>query len=362
MNELKVLGTERIGKFEFTGIKGGFGKDKKAMLVKDIATIHDRPVKAINQAIERQLNRFKNGIDILDLKVENFAVTLSDLGFNQGQINASKHIYLLSERGYAKLLKILEDDKAWEIYDELVDNYFNMRYVIQKQDSYMITDPVQRAKRWIEEQEEHQVKLDKEVKKNEVLKPKAEKYDRYLSSKGLITITEIAKEYGMSGRELNKFLHDKGIIYKKGDKWFVYQRYANDGLVGYEIFMPEDKEIRRTLKWTTKGEQFIRSLLEDESIVPVLERPSQMMIEEDTTEYDGAWFTASEIAWKLNLNPKQYAKHIGRIANDCRLKPIFADHNRYCRKIVDEYGRESYEYTAQGAMIIEKKIMEEMEV
>lgn len=197
---------------------------------------------------------------------------------------------------------------------------------------------------------------------NKQLKPKAEKYDRYLSSKGLITITEIAKEYGMSGRELNKFLHDKGIIYKKGDKWFVYQRYANDGLVGYEIFMPEDREIRRTLKWTTKGEQFIRSLLEDESIVPVLERPSQMMIEEDTTEYDGAWFTASEIAWKLNLNPKQYAKHIGRIANDCRLKPIFADHNRYCRKIVDEYGRESYEYTEQGAMIIEKKIMEEMEV
>ena len=206
------------------------------------------------------------------------------------------------------------------------------------------------------------IELAKEVKKNEVLKPKADKYDRYLSSKGLITITEIAKEYGMSGRELNKFLHDKGIIYKKGNKWFIYQRYANDGLVGYEIFMPEDREIRRTLKWTTKGEQFIRSLLEDESIVPVLERPSQMMIEEDTTEYDGVWFTASEIAWKLNLNPKQYAKHIGKIANDCKLKPIFTDHNRYCRKIVDEYGRESYEYTAQGAMIIEKKIMEEMEV
>lgn len=196
MNELKVLGTEKIGKFEFTGIEGGFGKDKKAMLVKDIATIHDRPVKAINQAIERQLNRFKNGIDILDLKVENFAVTLSDLGFNQGQINASKHIYLLSERGYAKLLKILEDDKTWEIYDELVDNYFNIRYIIQKQDSYMITDPVQRAKRWIEEQEEHQVKLavakqeTKDVQDNTPISSKdyqvlsrkiGQKLDRYLS-------------------------------------------------------------------------------------------------------------------------------------------------------------------------------------
>lgn len=140
MNELKVLGKERVGAFEFTGIEGGFGGDKKAMLVKDIAAIHDRPVKAINQAIERQINRFKNGIDILDLKVENFAVTLSDLGFKQGQINASKHIYLLSERGYAKLLKILEDDKAWEIYDELVDNYFNMREAINTDSTIGLKD------------------------------------------------------------------------------------------------------------------------------------------------------------------------------------------------------------------------------
>ena len=127
MNELKNIGKQHIGKYEFTGIEGGFGEGKKAMLVKDIAEIHGRPVKAINQSIERQIKRFKTEVDILDLKSNNFAVTLSDLGFNQGQINASKHIYLLSERGYSKLLKILEDDKAWEVYEELVDNYFSMR-------------------------------------------------------------------------------------------------------------------------------------------------------------------------------------------------------------------------------------------
>ena len=127
MNELKNIGKQTIGQYEFTGIEGGFGEGKKAMLVKDIAEIHGRPVKAINQSIERQIKRFKTEVDILDLKSNSFAVTLSDLGFNQGQINASKHIYLLSERGYSKLLKILEDDKAWEVYEELVDNYFNMR-------------------------------------------------------------------------------------------------------------------------------------------------------------------------------------------------------------------------------------------
>ena len=218
-------------------------------------------------------------------------------------------------------------------------------------------DPKEVVKRGyaILQNENKQLKIE-----NGILKPKAERYDRYLSNKGLITITEIAKEYGMSGRELNKFLHDKRIIFKKGDKWFVYQRYANDGLVGYEIYMPEDREIRRTLKWTTKGEQFIRNILEDEGIKPVLERPSQMMIEEPQEEYDGDYYTASEIAYKLYL-PKGAELLIGKLANEYRLKPVFSDSNKYCRRVVDEYGRETWQYTALGAKVIEE-LIEKMKV
>lgn len=132
MQELKILGKEKVGKFEFTGIEGGFGEDKKSMLVRDIAMIHESTVKRINELINRNRKRFKDGIDIIDLLVdENFKVVLNDLNFSTKTISNSNNIYLLSERGYAKLLKILEDDKAWEIYDELVDNYFNMREAIK---------------------------------------------------------------------------------------------------------------------------------------------------------------------------------------------------------------------------------------
>ncbi|MBF7131125.1 ORF6N domain-containing protein [Pediococcus pentosaceus] len=130
MNELKVLGTERIAGFKFTGIEGGFGEDKKSMLVKDIAVIHGRSVGHINEVINKNLNRFKESIDLIDLKNNNFAIVLNDSGFTQNQINATKNIYLLSERGYFKLLKILEDDTAWDIYDQLVDGYFNMRQAL----------------------------------------------------------------------------------------------------------------------------------------------------------------------------------------------------------------------------------------
>ncbi|ARU19651.1 phage antirepressor KilAC domain-containing protein [Ligilactobacillus salivarius] len=218
-------------------------------------------------------------------------------------------------------------------------------------------DPKEVVKRGytILQNENKQLKIE-----NGILKPKAERYDRYLSNKGLITITEIAKEYGMSGRELNKFLHEKGVIYKRGSKWFIYQKYANERYVGYEIFMPEDREIRRTLKWTTKGEQFIRNILEDEGIKPVLERPSQMMIEEPQEEYDGDYYTASEIAYKLYL-PKGAELLIGKLANEYRLKPVFSDSNKYCRRVVDEYGKETWQYTALGARVIEE-LIEKMEV
>lgn len=140
MQELKVLGKEKVGKFEFTGIEGGFGEGKKAMLVRDIAMIHNQTMGNVNLLINRNRKRFKDGIDIIDLKEDNFAIVLSNSGFSQNQINASKHVYLLSERGYAKLLKILEDDKAWDIYDELVDNYFNMRQAIKADNKALVAN------------------------------------------------------------------------------------------------------------------------------------------------------------------------------------------------------------------------------
>jgi hypothetical protein len=131
--DLKVLGKQSIAGLEFTGIQGGFGEGKKAMLVKEIAEIHGQPLGEINRRINDNKKRFVDGIDIRDLKNDGFEPLLYELGFSKRDVLISKAIYLLSERGYSKLLKILEDDKAWELYDQLVDGYFNMREYIQQE-------------------------------------------------------------------------------------------------------------------------------------------------------------------------------------------------------------------------------------
>lgn len=133
MKDLKVIGKEQVAGYEFIGIEGGFGDGTRGMLVRDIAEIHGQPVGNINRNIEKSINRFTTGVDIIDLKQEKFAMLLKQSGYNQNQINPTKHIYLLSERGYSKLLKILEDDTAWDIYDKFVDGYFNMRKHIKEQ-------------------------------------------------------------------------------------------------------------------------------------------------------------------------------------------------------------------------------------
>lgn len=134
MNNLILKGKTKIEGMEFHHIEGGFGENKKSMLVKDIAEIHKRELKHINEAINSNIKRFKNGLDIIDLKSVGLIdrVSLNDLGFSNNSIANSKNIYLLSERGYSKLLKILEDDFAWEQYEKIVDGYFNMRQVVKE--------------------------------------------------------------------------------------------------------------------------------------------------------------------------------------------------------------------------------------
>ncbi|MBZ0709265.1 ORF6N domain-containing protein, partial [Clostridioides difficile] len=65
--EIIVLGTLEVEGMKFHDIEGGFGKDKKAMLVKDIAEIHNRESRQINELINKNRKRFKDGKDILDL-------------------------------------------------------------------------------------------------------------------------------------------------------------------------------------------------------------------------------------------------------------------------------------------------------
>lgn len=141
MNNLIVSGKQNFMGKEIPVVLGGFGEEKKCICDKTIAEIHGMETYHVRELINRNIKRFKENIDFIDLKVivqndnnnvmgESHNNFLSDLGYTQMQISKSEHIYLLSERGYAKLIKIMDTDLAWEIHDRLIDEYFAMREII----------------------------------------------------------------------------------------------------------------------------------------------------------------------------------------------------------------------------------------
>lgn len=103
-------------------------------------------------------------------------------------------------------------------------------------------------------------------------KPKLDYVDRILNSKSLLTVTQIAKDYGLSGNKLNSILHEQGIQYKQSSQWLLYQKYSSKSYTQSETIEFKDKKgnTRVTLntKWTTKGRIFIHELLNKLDIHP----------------------------------------------------------------------------------------------
>lgn len=160
-------------------------------------------------------------------------------------------------------------------------------------DSYMIEDPVKRASRWIEEQQAHNEKVKAleakiEVKDQQiaVMQPKASYYDVVINSPELLSTTAIAKDYGWSAYQMNKFLNNLGIQYYKGKRWYLYQQYADQGYVGPKTyaFPTVDGAIDSAthMYWTQKGRLFIYNTLKAQGIVPIMEQPKQITL----AEYD----------------------------------------------------------------------------
>lgn len=135
MNNLVIRGTQEFLGMNIPVVEGGFGEGQKCMLAKTIAEVHCEDLKRINQIINRNIDEFEFGVDILDLKEtvtecnrsESLVDMLLQAGYSLQNIKVSKNIYLLSEQGYMLLVGFMQTDKAKEIRKQLRRDYFSMR-------------------------------------------------------------------------------------------------------------------------------------------------------------------------------------------------------------------------------------------
>lgn len=115
------------------------------------------------------------------------------------------------------------------------------------------------------------------VQKQQILEmqPKASYYDVVLDCKDLLSTSAIAKDYGKSAVWMNRYLHEKGVQFKQGEIWLLYQKYAEKGYTSTKThsYLGNDGETHTKphTYWTQKGRLFLYELMKSDGILPLME-------------------------------------------------------------------------------------------
>lgn len=190
-----------------------------------------------------------------------------------------QRVTVISEAGLYKLAfkshaKNAEKFTDWVASDVLPSIRKHGAYMTDEKIEEVLLNPDTIIKLATELKTERERRSIAEQRVNE-LTPKASYYDLVLSNKSLVTITQIAKDYGMSGQAMNHKLHDLGVIYKQGDTWLLYSKYQLTGWTHSETIMVTksdgtQKAVMHT-KWTQKGRLGLYELLKRHGILPLIE-------------------------------------------------------------------------------------------
>lgn len=122
------------------------------------------------------------------------------------------------------------------------------------------------------------LKLENTVQRQVIaeFKPIKEYVDTILSSEDTVTITQIAADYGLSAKALNKILNEQGLIRKVGGQWVLYSSHMQKGYTRYETIdvARADGSVKVVMntKWTQKGRLKIHELLTAIGIVANMDK------------------------------------------------------------------------------------------
>lgn len=201
---------------------------------------------------------------------------------------------VISEPGLYSLIMKSKAPKAEQFQDWVTEEVLptirkHGAYATEQTLEAMLNDPqtmITTLQKLKEEQEarkalETKLNEEKEVRliaeqRIEELQPKADYTDKILQNKSLVTITQIAKDYGMSGKGMNAKLHELGIQYKQGKTWLLYSKHQKKGWTQSETNVVIDRygmeKAVMTTKWTQKGRLALYEILKEKGIIPLIEQ------------------------------------------------------------------------------------------
>ena len=202
--------------------------------------------------------------------------------------NKTQPMYLMNRDGFTLLAMGFTGTKAMEFKIDYINAFNKMESKIKKSLITLpdFTDPAEAAMAWAKEYREKKVlaienkKLEEEniqlAAENQELKHDKNYLDLIMRSKALLTISQIAQDYGMSGKAMNKKLADMGIQYSINGQWILYAKYKDCGYVSsrsIDITRADGRpDVVLHTEWTQAGRKFLYEELKKQGIIPMLER------------------------------------------------------------------------------------------
>lgn len=196
------------------------------------------------------------------------------LPFQQDGSNYKTRITIINESGlYSLILKSklpkAKEFKRWVTSEVLPSIRKHGAYLTDSKINEVLSDPDTLINLATQLKAEKQ-KVESLSQDLTVAKPKVEYHDLVLNNETLLTVNQIAKDYGLSARGFNMLLHDLGIQYKQSDTWHLYAKYQTYGYTQTQAYYDHKGNVVSTItKWTQSGKKFLYNHLKAHDIYPV---------------------------------------------------------------------------------------------
>lgn len=209
-----------------------------------------------NDWIERKIKKYEfiENIDFV-------TITQKRVTAQGNEINYNEHILKLSMAKELAMLENNEKGKQARLYFIKCEE----EYKKQKQVTFSKKDLLMLNIIKANSENERMIAMNNyELEYVKPLEVEAKYTKEVLRSDSLLTVTQIAKDLGLSAIKLNKLLESLDIQYKKGGKWYIKAKYQDKGYAQYETTLISDNKTVHNLKWTEKGKKFIIEILDKE--------------------------------------------------------------------------------------------------
>lgn len=173
--------------------------------------------------------------------------------------------YLLTKDGFILYMFNIQGYQDFKL--AYINKFNEMEKALQNQFKVPTNfkEALQLAIQQQEQIEALQIEVDTKDQQIAEFKPIKDYVDTILASEDTMTITQIAADYGLSGKTLNKILHEQGIIRKVGGQWLLYKSFMNNGYTKSDTIQIQRKDgsekVVLNTKWTQKGRLKIHEIL-----------------------------------------------------------------------------------------------------